>query len=62
MVIFLFNNGDCTRCFLNMFFVALSLEIIIIIIIITLFQEDNIFGRVASLTYGPQLTNVDIIL
>ena len=37
--------------------------IIIIIIIITLFQEDNIFGRVASLTYGPQLTNVghDII-
>ena len=36
---------------------------IIIIIIITLFQEDNIFGRVASLTYGPQLTNVghDII-
>ena len=35
----------------------------LIIIIITLFQEDNIFGRVASLTYGPQLTNVghDII-
>ena len=35
----------------------------IIIIIITLFQEDHIFGRVASLTYGPQLTNVghDII-
>ena len=35
----------------------------VIIIIITLFQEDNIFGRVASLTYGPQLTNVghDII-
>ena len=28
--------------------------IIIIIVIITLFQEDNIFGRVASLTYGPQ--------
>ena len=42
----------------------ISLDIIIIIIIIiTLFQEDNIFGRVASLTYGPQLTNVghDII-
>ena len=40
-----------------------SIIIIIIIIIITLFQEDNIFGRVASLTYGPQLTNVghDII-
>ena len=30
--------------------------------IITLFQEDNIFGRVASLTYGPQLTNVGMIL
>ena len=25
------------------------------IIIITLFQEDNIFGMYASLTYGPQL-------
>ena len=36
--------------------------IIIIIIIITSFQEDNIFGRVASLSYGPQLTNVGIIL
>ena len=36
----------------------MSVLIIIIIIIITLFQEDNIFGRVASLTYGPQLTNV----
>ena len=32
------------------------MRVIIIIIIITLFQEDNIFGRVASLTYGPQLT------
>ena len=30
-----------------------------VIIIITLFQEDNIFGTDASLTYGPQslLTN-----
>ena len=27
----------------------------IIIIIITLFQEDNIFGTNASLTYGPQM-------
>ena len=26
-----------------------------VIIIITLFQEDNIFGMYASLTYGPQL-------
>ena len=34
----------------------------IVIIIITLFQEDNIFGRVASLTYGPHLTNVGMIL
>ena len=43
--------------------ISYFLLIIIIIIIITLFQEDNIFGRVASLTYGPQLTNVghDII-
>ena len=37
-------------------------EIIIIILIIILFQEDNIFGRVASLTYGHQLTNVGMIL
>ena len=36
--------------------------IMIIIIITTLFQEDNIFGRVASLTYGPELTNVGMIL
>ena len=27
----------------------------IIIIILTLFQEDNIFGTNASLTYGPQI-------
>ena len=36
--------------------------IIIIIIITILFQEDNIFGTDASLTYGPQLTNVDMLL
>ena len=41
---------------------GLIIIIIIIIIIITLFQEDNIFCRVASLTYGPQLTNVGMIL
>ena len=29
--------------------------IIIIMIIITLFQEDNVFGTNASLTYGPQV-------
>ena len=27
---------------------------------ITLIQEDNLFGTDASLTYGPQFTNVDI--
>ena len=32
-----------------------GLLIIIIIIIISLFQEDNIFGTNASLTYGPRL-------
>ena len=31
-------------------------------LIITLFQEDNIFGTDARLTYGPQLTNVDMLL
>ena len=40
----------------------MGITIIIMIIIITIFQEDNIFGRVASLTYGPQLTNVGMIL
>ena len=32
-----------------------SFGIIIILIKITLFQEDNIFGTNASLTYGPQI-------
>ena len=36
--------------------------IMIMIIIITLFQEDNIFDTDASLTYGPPLTNVDMLL
>ena len=36
--------------------------IIMIIIIITLFQEENIFGTDASLTYGPPLTDVDMLL
>ena len=31
------------------------------IIIITLFKEDNLFGRYASLTYGPQLTNIEML-
>ena len=46
------------RCTCTLFIIL----IIIIIMIITLFQEDNIFSRVASLTYGPQLTNVGMIL
>ena len=39
------------------------ITVIIIVIIITLFQEDNIFctDNVISLSYGPQLTNVDVL-
>ena len=44
------------------FIIIIIIIIIMIIKIITLFQADNIFGRVASLTYGPQLTNVGMIL
>ena len=54
---FLYKIGGLTG-----FIIIIIKIIIIIIIIITLFQEDNIFGRVASLTYGPQLTNVGMIL
>ena len=36
--------------------------IVHIIIIITLFQEDNIFDTDASLTNGPQLTNIGMLL
>ena len=32
------------------------------IMIITLFKEGNIFGKYASLTYGPQLTNVEMLV
>ena len=53
---FLYKIGGLTG------FMIIIIIIMIIIIIITLFQEDNIFGRVASLTYGPQLTNVGMIL
>ena len=42
--------------------IIIIMIIIIIIIIITLFKEDIIFGRVASLTYGPQLTIVGMVL
>ena len=31
------------------------------IIIITLFKEDSLFGRYASLTYGPQLINIEML-
>ena len=54
---FLYKIGGLTG-----FIIIIIIIIIIMIIIITLFQEDNIFGRVASLTYGPQLTNVGMIL
>ena len=36
--------------------------VVILIIIITLFQEDNIFGTNASLTYGTQLQNTIYII
>ena len=58
---FLYKIGGLTG-FIIIIIIIIILIIIIIIIIITLFQEDNIFGRVASLTYGPQLTNVGMIL
>ena len=40
----------------------ITTTIIIIIIIIHSFQEDNIFGTYASLTYGPQFTKADMLL
>ena len=57
--VFLANNDNA----IHRTWSSSNSNMVIIIIIITLFQEDNIFGRVASLTYGPQLTNVghDII-
>ena len=45
-----------------MFHLKTLIIIIIIIMIITLFQEDNIFGTDVSLTYGPPLTDVDMLL
>ena len=36
-------------------------KIILILIIMILLQEDNIFGTDASLTYGPQFTNIDML-
>ena len=44
-----------------MYYVIMIIIIIMMMIIITLFKEDNIFGRYASLTYGPQLTNIEML-
>ena len=49
------------RVFQGLTIIIIIIIIIIMIIMITLFQENNIFGRVASLAYGPQLTNVGMI-
>ena len=42
---------------LNRFYACATVDIgsAVLIIIITLFQEDSIFGKNAILTYGPQL-------
>ena len=40
----------------------LLLLLLLVIIITTLFQEENIFCTDASLTYGPQFTNVEMLL
>ena len=37
------------------FSIKLGLIVLVIIIIATLFQEDNIFGMNASLIYGPNV-------
>ena len=46
------NTGICTAAS------RISCGYLIIIIIITLFEEDNIFDRYVILTYGPQLTDI----
>ena len=51
-----FMNGQAWVCSLILYsHVFTTCYRIIIIVIITLFQEDNMFGMYASLTYGPQL-------
>ena len=42
--------------------IIIIIMIIMIMIKITLFQADNIFGTDASITYGPPLTDVDMLL
>ena len=49
--IFFVTNAGC----LSAPFLVMTVLKLIITIIITLFQEDNIFGTNASLTYAPQL-------
>ena len=50
----LFDNSDYSKN--SAFFFDKNKKVIgIIIIIIFLFQEDNIFGTNVSLTYGPRL-------
>ena len=51
------NASNISVCSVMMMMIIIII-IIIITIIITLLKEDNIFGRYASLTYGPQLTNI----
>ena len=45
----------------NIIMMMIIIIMIIIIIIIPLFQENDIFGTDASLTYGPQLIMVLIV-
>ena len=45
------HNSSCMKYY----YYYLLLLLLLLIIITTLFQEDNIFGMYASLTYGPQL-------
>ena len=56
-----FRQKKCAQCADGIIIIIIIITIIVIITLIS-FQEDNIFGRVASLTYGPQLTNVGMIL
>ena len=51
----------CTLfCYSEVFEYRLSL--LLLIIIIKIFQEDNIFGTDVSLTYCPPITDVDMLL
>ena len=41
--------------------IPLSGRLVVVFIVITIFQEDNIFGMNASLTYGPHLSAILIL-